>query len=100
MTITVNRQSETKEVIGFLRTVARELPRETEVEVVGVWVWLHTPEKPPDETRKKLSKAGFHWNRTRKVWQHPCGKFSKASPRDPRMKYDVIRMSDLVKEDK
>ena len=56
-------------------------------EVVGKWVWVQFAEQPAAEIRQQLAQLGFHWNRERQAWQHPCGAFSKGSPADPHEKY-------------
>lgn len=42
-------------------------------EVVGKWVWVQFKDAPAAEVRQQLAQLGFHWNRTRQAWQHPCG---------------------------
>ena len=56
-------------------------------EVVGKWVWVQFAEQPAAEIRQQLAQLGFHWNRERQAWQHPCGAFSTGSPADPHDKY-------------
>ena len=56
-------------------------------EVVGRWVWVQFSAAPAAQVRQKLSQIGFHWNRQRQSWQHPCGRFSLASSFDPRARY-------------
>ena len=56
-------------------------------EVVGKWVWVQFNEQPAAEIRQQLAQLGFHWNRERQAWQHPCGQFSLSSPHDPHEKY-------------
>ena len=56
-------------------------------EVVGKWVWVQFAEQPAAEIRQQLAQLGFHWNRERQAWQHPCGAFSTGSPHDPHEKY-------------
>ena len=56
-------------------------------EVVGRWVWVTFKEQPTAEIRQQLAQLGFHWNRDRQAWQHPCGKFTLRSPHDPHEKY-------------
>jgi len=56
-------------------------------EVVGKWVWVTFKETPAAEVRGQLAQLGFHWNRERQAWQHPCGKFSLGSQNNPREKY-------------
>ena len=56
-------------------------------EVVGKWVWISFRETPAPEVRQILAQLGFHWNRERQAWQHPCGAFRLRSFQDPREKY-------------
>ena len=57
-------------------------------EVVGKWVWVQFQEIPAAEIRQQLSQLGFHWNKARQAWQHPCGLYRDiAATFDPRRKY-------------
>ena len=56
-------------------------------EVVGKWIWVQFKEQPAAEIRQQLAQLGFHWNRERQAWQHPCGQFSLSSASDPHEKY-------------
>ena len=58
-------------------------------EVVGKWVWITFPEAPAERVRAELSQLGFHWNNTRKCWQHPCGETLPRGTQEPREKYEV-----------
>ena len=58
-------------------------------EVVGKWVWITFPEPPLERVRAELSQLGFHWNNTRKCWQHPCGATLPRGTQEPREKYPV-----------
>jgi hypothetical protein len=60
-------------------------------EVVGKWVWVTFKEQPAAELRQQLSQLGFHWNRERQTWQHPCGQFSLGSSTDPHAKYSTYK---------
>lgn len=83
-----NRALSTDEVLGMLRQWTPEAY--ALAEIVGKWVWITFPEPPPEHLRGQLSQFGFHWNNTRKCWQHPCGQFvpqSRDSGQDPRTKY-------------
>jgi hypothetical protein len=87
-----NRQLSTA---GVLDLLYYEAPRLWELaEVVGQWVWIEFNEPPPHEITAKLSEFGFHWNRKRQLWQHPCGQFVSATPRDPRQKYHAYFPAD------
>jgi hypothetical protein len=48
---------------------------------------------PPLATAQ-LSQLGFHWNRRRQVWQHPCGQFRPGAWIDPRDKYPTFYPAD------
>jgi hypothetical protein len=56
-------------------------------EVVGKWVWVQFRETPAPELRQQLAQLGFHWNRERQAWQHPCGLFRLHGYQDPHEKY-------------
>ena len=82
-----NRRMNLETVLNHLRT---KLPRHYELaEVVGKWVWLDVSPARKPGLAKMLWMLGFHWNRRRGVWQHPCGKFAPfgVHPADPRRKY-------------
>jgi hypothetical protein len=81
-----NRFLKTETLLELLR---RETPRFFEVaEVVGRWVWIQFDQKQPGEVTRVLAELGFHWNRSRQTWQHPCGLFrDKAASYDPREIY-------------
>jgi len=66
-----------------------------QAEVVGSWVWLEFNVAPEKELRGRLRDLGFHWNRARRCWQHPCGAPSERSQHDPRDKYQVTQASAL-----
>lgn len=87
-----NRQLPVDRVLAILR---RWMPRQFELaEVVGTWIWITFPEQPAEQVRAELSQLGFHWNNTRKCWQHPCGQIkTEGSPEDPRVKYGSFRAS-------
>ncbi len=89
-----NRALATEKVLDLLR---QWLPAAYELaEVVGKWVWVTFPEQPAEQVRGQLSQFGFHWNNSRKCWQHPCGQFATAgSSQDPREKYGSHFPADL-----
>ena len=66
---------------------------------VGRWILVEFDAIPEPEVRTFLHDLGFHWNKKRKVWQHPCGRFSKASPRDPRWKYGSYPLAATQEEE-
>jgi len=84
-----NRTLPTPKVLNFLLTT---LPAAYRVaEVVGKWVWVTFKEQPTAEVRQQLAQLGFHWNRERQAWQHPCGQFSLGSSNDPHERYSSYR---------
>jgi len=80
-----NRSLPTEKVLNLLLTSSPELYRLAEV--VGKWVWIQFSEIPAAEIRQQLAQLGFHWNRERQTWQHPCGQFRLRAFQDPRAKY-------------
>lgn len=80
-----NRTLPTPKVLNALLTTLPDVYRTAEV--VGKWVWVRFTETPAAEIRQQLAQLGFHWNRERQAWQHPCGKFSLGSQADPHEKY-------------
>jgi hypothetical protein len=81
-----NRKLSTQEVIDLLPESVKEF-----ASVVGCWVWLEFPEKPEKPIITSIKALGFKWNKDRKVWQHPCGKFCKFNDEeDPREKYGEL----------
>ena len=88
-----NRTLPTPKVLNLLHT---QLPAAYRLaEVVGKWVWVTFKEQPAAEIRQQLAQLGFHWNRERQAWQHPCGKFSLSSAGDPHEKYSSYHPSDV-----
>jgi hypothetical protein len=89
-----NRALATEKVLDLLR---QWLPAAYDLaEIVGKWVWVTFPEAPAEQVRGQLSQFGFHWNNTRKCWQHPCGQFAtEGSGADPRQKYGSHFAADL-----
>jgi len=80
--------TETLALLGRLKTEMPEIWGQADV--VGRWVWLEFNVAPARDIRSKLKELGFHWNRLRKCWQHPCGAPTERSRHDPREKYPVI----------
>ena len=80
-----NRTLPTPKVLNQLLTSLPDVYRLAEV--VGKWVWVRFTEQPAPEIRQQLAQLGFHWNRERQAWQHPCGSFSLGSIADPHQKY-------------
>jgi len=80
-----NRGLSTEKLLDLLY---HQTPRFWELaEVVGKWVWIQFEHRQPPTITAELAEIGFHWNRRRQVWQHPCGGFSTGSQRDPRQMY-------------
>ena len=90
-----NRALATEKVLALLR---QWLPAAYDLaEVVGKWVWVTFPEQPAETVRGQLSQFGFHWNNSRKCWQHPCGQFiTEGSGQDPRQRYGSRFAADQV----
>jgi hypothetical protein len=80
-----NRSLPTEKVLNLLQSGSPDIFNLAEV--VGKWVWVAFKEQPAAEIRQTLAQLGFHWNRTRQAWQHPCGNFRIGSAADPREKY-------------
>jgi len=73
----------------------QQAPRFWELsQVVGQWVSIQFQEKQPPQTTAGLTQLGFHWNRKRQVWQHPCGHFATGSHQEPRQKYPAFFPAD------
>ena len=80
-----NRKLSVEKVLARLD---RWMPEQFKLaEVVGKWIWITFPEPPIERVRAELSQLGFHWNNTRKCWQHPCGETLPRGQEEPREKY-------------
>jgi hypothetical protein len=91
-----NRKLTTEAVLNYLRS---RLPRQYELaEVVGKWVWLDVSPAHKPNLAALLWALGFHWNKRRSIWQHPCGSFDPLGvhPTDPRMKYRSFFPADVL----
>ena len=88
-----NRTLPTEKVLNLLLNSAPDLYRLAEV--VGKWVWVTFQQQPAAEIRQQLAQLGFHWNRERQAWQHPCGQFRLSSASDPHEKYSTYRPADI-----
>ena len=93
-----NRMLPTPKVLNLLLTNAPDAYRLAEV--VGKWVWVTFKEQPAAEIRQQLAQLGFHWNRERQAWQHPCGAFSLGSASDPHERYSSYRPATIRRSDK
>ena len=65
------RSLDTEKLLALLRNEVPSFYALTEV--VGQWVWIRFADKQPSEVTRVLAELGFHWNRIRETWQHPCG---------------------------
>ena len=88
-----NRTLPTAKVLELLKTSNSGLFNLAEV--VGKWVWVTFRETPAPELRQMLAQLGFHWNRERQAWQHPCGVFRLGSVTDPHQKYSCYFPADV-----
>ena len=87
-----NRRLPTEKVLDLL---FHETPRLFELaQVVGKWVWIHFEHRQPPTVTSELAQLGFHWNRKRQLWQHPCGNFRTGTHRDPREMYPTFYPAD------
>ena len=80
-----NRTMPTDKVLALLHTVNPDLFNLAEV--VGKWIWVSFQDQPAATLRQQLAQLGFHWNRERQAWQHPCGEFRLRGASDPHEKY-------------
>ena len=89
-----NRSLNTESLLTLLRN---QTPRFYDLaEVVGNWVWIQFDAKQPSEVTRALAELGFHWNKARQAWQHPCGvPRDVAASVDPRQKYGSYFAADL-----
>lgn len=82
--------------MSLLERLKAEMPELWgQAQVVGKWVWLEFSVPPLKEVRGKLKELGFHWNRARQCWQHPCGVPCFRSGGDPRSYYQVKPADEL-----
>jgi hypothetical protein len=89
-----NRTLPAPQVLNLLVTKPPDAYRLAEV--VGKWVWVQFQDIPAAEIRQQLSQLGFHWNRARQAWQHPCGLYRDvAATVDPHQKYGSYFAADL-----
>ena len=87
-----NRTLPTDQVLALLHTVNPDLFNLAEV--VGKWIWVSFKEQPAASLRQQLAQVGFHWNRERQAWQHPCGAFRLRGAGDPHEKYPTYYPGD------
>ena len=89
-----NRTLPTDKVLALLQQQDRRLWELAEV--VGKWIWVSFSEQPAPTVRQTLAQLGFHWNRTRQSWQHPCGQFRLSSAGDPHEKYQAYHPAEVT----
>jgi hypothetical protein len=90
-----NRELRKEVVLNFLKS---QLPQQYEfAEIVGRWIWLDIPKDKCRAASEILWRLGFHFNKRRTVWQHPCGAFAPfgTHPGDPRVKYGSFFPADV-----
>jgi hypothetical protein len=96
----MNTEEARSSTLALLNRLKSEMPEVfQQAEVVGRWVWLEFNVPPLQEIRAKLKELGFHWNRQRKCWQHPCGVHRTRSGGDPRLAYPVIPATEMALND-
>jgi len=87
--------------LSLLDRLKAEMPEIwTQAQIVGRWVWLEFNVSPDNEVRASLKKLGFHWNKGRKCWQHPCGVPRSRSSGDPREYYQVKPAAEMAMNDR
>ena len=89
-----NRTLPTEKVLALLQQQDRRLWEMAEV--VGKWIWVSFSEQPAPTVRQTLAQLGFHWNRERQSWQHPCGQFRLSSAGDPHEKYQSYQPAQVA----
>ena len=90
-----NRALNTDKLLALLRS---ETPSFFALaEVVGKWVWIQFTDKQPPTVTSVLAELGFHWNKTRQSWQHPCGTIAyERATYDPRRRYGSYFAADIT----
>jgi hypothetical protein len=89
-----NRKLETEKLLALLRNEKPDFFKLAEV--VGKWVWIQFTDKQPPTVTRVLAQLGFHWNKTRQTWQHPCGSPPvEAATYDPRRRYGSYFAADV-----
>jgi len=90
-----NRALDTDRLLALLRS---ETPSFFAMaEVVGRWVWIQFSDKQPPTVTSVLAELGFHWNNTRRSWQHPCGTLAhERATYDPRRRYGSFFAADIM----
>lgn len=92
----LRRNNQGNDTLTVLAELKAKLPDVWEqAEVVGKWVWIEFPMMPSKEVRETLLDMGFHWNHTRRCWQHSCGAFCHHTTGNPRWKYVSLPAKEL-----
>jgi hypothetical protein len=85
-----NRSLETGKLLARLASVTPKFFELAEV------VWIQFTDKQPVAVARILAELGFHWNKARQSWQHPCGLYREQASRiDPRQKYGCYLASSV-----
>jgi hypothetical protein len=88
-----NRSLDTAKLLALLQSDAPMFHEAAEI--VGRWVWVEFEDKQPLTVTRALAELGFHWNRLRRVWQHPCGIYrDRRALIDPRYRYGSYAATD------
>jgi hypothetical protein len=88
-----NRSLDTAKLLTLLESDAPMFHEAAEI--VGKWVWIEFTEKQPAAVTRVLAELGFHWNRLRQAWQHPCGIYrDQRATDDPRYRYGSYAATD------
>ena len=83
-------ESSRSQTLALLDRLKTEMPEVwDQARVVGRWVWLEFNVAPVKSVRTRLKELGFHWNRERSCWQHPCGVPSGRSYRPAGLAHDA-----------
>lgn len=91
------REARVRPTVVVLHDLKDNAPAAWEhAKIVSRWVWVEFPAKPGADTIAHLKAAGFHWNKKRQAWQHPCGHFCTASAADPRFTYGSVPAGELL----
>jgi len=100
MTVNTTSNAGMADTLSLLERLKTEMPEIwDQAQVVGKWVWLEFNVPPLATVRTKLKELGFHWNRERTCWQHPCGISRPRSSHDPKDKYPVVPATALEMND-
>ena len=89
------------ETRALLTRLKSEMPEIwSQAQIVGSWVWLEFSIAPAKEIRAGLRNLGFHWNKVRQCWQHPCGNSRTRSVHNPKTLYRVLPATAVEVNDK